>query len=38
MIIFNTMSIMTEKDYLGVVHLVYIHLASGVLQMSLLSR
>ena len=36
MIIFNTMSI--EKDYLGVVHLVYIHVASGVLQMSLLSR
>ena len=38
MIIFNTMSIMTEKDYLVVVHLVYIHVASGVLQMSLLSR
>ena len=36
--IFNTMSIMTEKDYLGKVHLVYIHVASGVLQMSLLSR
>ena len=36
--IFNIMSIWTEKDYLGAVHLVYIHVASGVLQMPLLSR